>query len=377
MTERKQADGGSGATAKLAIPLAALLVIPVAPVLAYGLEVSPPWVFVAGAIAIGVLADWVRRSTEHLAARVGPAIGGLLNVSFGSLAELILAFFVLVAGNVDVVRAQITGSIIGTSLFGLGLAIIVGSFGRTRLRFNRAKAGQMASMLILVSIALLLPAVFDFTGKHLSGAAGLELNDERLSIGVSIVLLLLYLANLVYTLVTHRDVFASSEPRERTDGASWPLWLSVGSLIAATAVIALEAHLVSGALEQTAETVGVSPVFIGVIVLALVGTASDLFAAAWFAAQGRMNLVLNICVGSTIQVALVVAPVLVIGSLLLGYPMSLVFANPLDLFAIASAAFIVNAISSDGEATWFEGALLVGVYVVLAMAFFFTPGKPA
>lgn len=134
VTERKQAGGGSGAIAKLAIPLTALIVIPVAPVLAYGLEVSPPWVFVAGAVAIGVL----------------------LNVSFGSLAELILAFFVLVAGNVDVVRAQITGSIIGTSLFGLGLAIIVGSFGRTRLRFSRAKAGQMASMLTLVSIALLL-----------------------------------------------------------------------------------------------------------------------------------------------------------------------------------------------------------------------------
>ena len=367
-------DAGAKTTAvKLAVPLAALLALPVAPVLAFLFQAKAPWVFLFGAVAIGVLADWVRRSTEHLAARVGPAVGGLLNVSFGSLAELILAFFVLAAGNADVVRAQITGSLIGTSLFGLGLAVMIGSIGRSKLRFNRAKAGQMASLLFLVTIALLLPAVFDFTGRHLAGSARLAVSDERLSIGVSVVLLLLYMANLAYTLLTHRDVFASAEPREQRDqGAAWPLWLSLAVLIAATAVIALQAHLVSGALEDTARVLGVSTAFIGVIVLALVGTASDLFAASWFAAQGRMNLVLNICVGSAIQVALVVAPLLVIGSWLLGHPMSLVFSNPLDLFAIASAAFIVNAISSDGEVTWFEGLLLVGVYILLALAFFFS-----
>ncbi len=365
--------GAPSSTAKLAVPLGALVLIPVAPVLAYLFDVKAPWVFLTGAIAIGVLADWVRRSTEHLAARLGPAIGGLLNVSFGSLAELILAFFVLIAGNVEVVRAQITGSIVGTSLLGFGLAVMIGSVGRTKLRFNRANAGQMSSLMILVIIALLLPAVFDFTGRHLAGGAPLAASDERLSIGVSIVLLLIYVANLIYTLVTQRDVFASAQPREQDGDAAWPLGLSVGALVTATVGIALEAHLVSGALEDTAVTVGVSPAFIGVIVLALVGTAADLFAASWFAAQGRMNLVFNICVGSAIQVALVVAPLLVIGSWLLGHPMSLVFGSPLDLFAIASAAFIVNAISSDGEATWFEGLLLVGVYIVLALAFFFVP----
>ncbi|WP_296313754.1 calcium/proton exchanger [Pseudomonas sp.] len=364
--------------AKLVVPLGALAVLPIAPLLAFFFEVKAPWIFLAGAIAIGVLADWVRRSTEHLAARVGPAIGGLLNVSFGSLAELILAFFVLVSGNVDVVRAQITGSIIGTGLFGFGLAVMIGSVGRRRLKFNRAKAGQMASLLILVTIALLLPAVFDFTSQHLTGGIDLSIADEQLSIGVSVVLLLLYVANLIYTLRTHKDMFAPAEPREPSkEQLAWPLWLSVFVLIIATAFIALEADLVSGALEETAETIGVSPTFIGVIVLALVGTASDLFAASWFAAQGRMNLVLNICIGSAIQVALVVAPLLVIGSWMLGHPMSLVFDNPLDLFAIASAAFILNSISSDGEVTWFEGLLLVGVYVVLAMAFFFSPSAPA
>ena len=143
-------------------------------------------------------------------------------------------------------------------------------------------------------------------------------------------------------------------------------------MVAATAAIALEAELVSGALEATSGALGLSPVFLGVIVLALVGTASDLFAASWFARQGKMGLVLNICIGSAIQVALVVAPLLVLVSWLIGHPMTLVFGNPLDLFAIAGTAFIVNAIAADGETTWFEGVLLIGVYVLFGMAFFFT-----
>lgn len=357
---------------RLWLPLGLLLVVPVAPALRYLTSLGGVWTFIAAAVAIGVLADWIRRATEQVASRVGSAIGGLLNVSFGSLAEIILAFFVLAAGHADVVRAQITGSIVGTSLFGLGLAVVVGSIGRTRQLFNREKAGQLSSLLILVVIALLLPAVFDYTSRHLSNPTDPALIDEHLSIGVSVVLLLLYVANLVYTLVTHRDVFACDDTRDESDGAGWPLWISLAVLVVGTAAVAMEAHLVSGALEATSASLGLSPVFIGVIVLALVGTASDLFAAAWFARQGKMGLVLNICVGSAIQVALVVAPLLVLGSWLMGRPMTLVFGNPLGLFAIASAAFIVNAISTDGETTWFEGVLLIGVYVLLGLAFFFS-----
>ncbi len=360
---------------KLALPLGLLLVVPVAPALHYLTAVGALWIFLAAAIAIGVLADWVRRATEHLAAKVGSAVGGLLNVSFGSLAEVILAFFVLATGNVAVVRAQLTGSIIATSLFGLGLAIVVGSIGRTRLRFNRNKAARLGSMFILVLIALLLPAVFDFTARHLTQQADPRATDEHLSIAVSVVMLLLYAANLVYTLVTHRDVFASEEPRAQGDDSAasgWQTWQSLAVLVVATAAIALEAHLVSSALEATARVLGLSPVFIGVVVLAVVGTASDLFAAAWFARQGKMGLVLNICVGSAIQVALVVAPLLVLGSWLMGQPMTLVFGNPISLFAVVSAAFIVNSIASDGETTWFEGVLLIGVYVLLGLAFYFS-----
>jgi Ca2+:H+ antiporter len=231
----------------------------------------------------------------------------------------------------------------------------------------------LSTLLILVVIALLLPAVFDFTGRNATDRRVLELTDEELSMGVSAVLLFLYAANLVYTLVTHRDVFASEEPGD-AEGA-WPLWTALGVLIAATATIALEAHLVSGALEATSGTLGLSPIFLGVIVLALVGTAADLFAASWFARQGKMGLVLNICVGSAIQIALVVAPILVLVSWSMGQPMTLVFESPLDLFAIAGTAFIVNAIAADGEVTWFEGVLLIGVYALLGLAFFFVvPG---
>ena len=356
---------------RLAISVGLLLLAPFAPVLHYFVGASPIWVFLTGAAAIAILADWMRRSTEQLAERIGPAVGGLLNVSFGSLAEMILAFSVLARGQVQVVQAQITGSIIGTSLFGLGLAIVVGCIGREKLQFKRERAGQLTSLLILVLIALLLPAVFDFTGSFGSNRPNVDVPDEELSIGVSVVLILLYVANLVYTLATHRDVFASDEPRDFKE--SWPVWLSLLVLIITTAIIALEAESVSGALEATASSIGLSTVFLGVIVLALVGTASDLFAASFFARQGKMGLVLNICVGSAIQVALVVAPLLVIGSWAMGQPMTLVFDNPLDLFAIAGAALIVNAIASDGETTWFEGVLLIGVYALIGLAFFFSP----
>ena len=356
----------------LRIPLGLLLVVPVAPILQWLVGAPPLFVFVLGALAIGVLADWVRRGTEQVAEHVGPAVGGLLNVSFGSLAEVILALFVLARGEVEVVQAQITGSIIGTSLFGLGLAVVVGSLGRERQLFKRERAGQLSSMLVLVMVALLLPAVFNLVAGSKGGAARLRVTDEELSIGVSVVLILLYGANLLYTLVTHRDVFASDDARG--DGDGWPLSAALGTMVAATAAIALEAELVSGALEATAGSLGLSTAFLGVIVLALVGTASDVFAAAFFARQGKMGLVLNICVGSSIQVALVVAPLLVLASCAMGRPMTLVFGNPLDLFAIATAVFTVNAIAADGETTWFEGVLLIGVYALLGLAFFFAGG---
>ena len=342
--------------------------IPVSLALRYLLDVQPIWVFVAGAAAIGVLADWVRRATEQLAHRAGATIGGLLNVSFGNIAELVLALFVLSEAETQVVQAQITGSIIGTTLLFLGISALVGGIGRMRQTCDKASVGLLSTLLFLVVVAILLPAVFDLTERATAPGAQISLIDEHLSLSVSVVLLVLYVGNLAYTLVTHRDVFASDSP---SGEAEWSLTRALAVMTVGTVLIAIEAELVSAALEGTSKQLGLSPVFMGVVVLALVGTAADLFAAVVFAPQDKMDIVFAMCVGSAIQIALVVAPVLVLTSWMIGHPMNLVFGSPLDLFAIASTAFIVRAIAADGETTWFEGLLLVGVYVLFALAFYF------
>jgi Ca2+:H+ antiporter len=325
-------------------------------------------VFASAGAAIIPLAEWIRRATEQMAARSGSAIGGLLNVTFGNAAELILALFLLGAGESSVVKATITGSIIGNSLLGLGLAIVVGCWGREKQTFGRERAGLLASLLILSVIALLLPAIFDYTERNLRVTSQTSLLDERLSLSVAIVLILAYVANLVYTLITHRDVFGDSE---ETGQAEWSLVKSLAVLALATAAVALEADLVSGALEATAESLGLTKFFLGVIALPLVGNAAEYFAAIYFARRDQMGLVMNIAVGSSIQVALLTAPLLVLAAYALGTPMNLVFSNPLELIAIAGVAFTVNAIAQDGETTWFEGVLLIVVYALLALAFFF------
>lgn len=350
--------------------LALLLLVPVAPAAAYGFHLTTPWVFFAGIVGIAVLADWIRASTEQLALHTGPAIGGLLAVSLGSVAELVLALFVLARGETKVVHAQITGSIIGTCLLGLGLAIVVGGLTRERQQFKAARASLLSSLLILAVIALLLPAVFDYTGRSIHHTADVHLLDEALSLAAAVVLLLIYAGNLVYTLITHRDVFASGEQSAGKPRWSVPACLAV--LAVGTAAAALESELVSGALVEAASALHLTPLFLGVIVLALVGTSADIFSAVWFAHRNQMDLVMSICIGSAIQIALVVAPLLVIVSWLLGTPMTLVFTNPMDLFSIAGTALIVNSVAGDGETTWFEGILLLGVYFVLAMAYFLT-----
>lgn len=348
--------------------LSLLTLVPFSLVLKY-FAAPPFWIFVTSAGAVGILAEWIRRATEQLARHAGPAIGGLLIVSFGSVAELLLALFVLASGETAVVQAQITGSIIGTSLFGLGLAILVGGIARERQTFNPGKAGLLSTLLILAVIALLLPAIFDYTGRLEGYARDIRITDDELSRSASVVLLLLYCGNLAYTLITHRDAFADEESQGK---AAWSLGWSIAVMVGATAVIALEAEMVSGVLTRTAAAAGLSPTFLGVIVLALVGTSADLFAASWFASRDKIGLALNICIGSAIQMALVVAPLLVLISAFMDRSMNLVFHNPLYLFAIAGTAFVVNAIARDGETTWFEGLLLVGVYLLFGLSFFFT-----
>ncbi len=351
------------------VPFALLLIVPLSLALRYLTDAPAAWVFLSGLAAIGVLADWVRRATEQLAEHAGSTIGSLLNVSFGNSAELVLAFFVLARARSEVVQAQITGSIIGTTLLFLGISALVGGIGRVRQTFNKDSVGLQSTLLFLVVVAILLPAVFDVTERAVAPAANISLIDEHLSLCVSVVLLLIYAAHLVYTLVTHRDVFAGGT---QANAATWSPGQALLVMVAGTAVIAIEAELVSGALEATSELLGLSPVFMGVVVLALIGTVADLFAAVVFARQDKMDIVFGMCIGSAIQIALVVAPVLVLTSWIIGRPMNLVFGNPLDLFAIAGTAFIVRAISADGETTWFEGLILIGTYLLFALAYYFT-----
>jgi Ca2+:H+ antiporter len=349
-----------------------LLLVPASVALAHA-GAPPAWLFLSAAAAIVPLADWIRRGTEQMAARAGPAIGGLLNVTLGNAAELILALFILAAGNAAVVKATITGSIVGNGLLGLGLAILAGGLGREKQSFRRERAGLLASLLILSVVALLVPALFDYTERALRQVPYPEGLDDRLSLGVAVVLILAYAANLAYTLVTHRDVFNPMGEEAKANGVSdsWPLWQTLAVLGAATAAVALEAELVSGALEATSRALGLTPFFLGVIALPLFGNAAEYLAAVHFARRDRMDLVMTIAVGSSIQMALLTAPALVLISHMLGTPMNLVFANPLELIAVGAVAFGVNAIAQDGETNWFEGVLLLALYALMGLAFFF------
>lgn len=344
---------------------APLLSVPISLVLHYTDAVAPVWIFTAGLVAIAVLADWVRRGTEQVAQHVGGAIGSLLNVSFGNAAELVLALFVLAQAQTQIVQAQITGSIIGTTLLFLGISALLGGLKHPRQTFSQERVGLQSTMLMLVAIAILLPAIFDITERDHAGRAVL---DEDLSLSVSVVLLLLYGAHLIYVFVTHRSIFASGAESGR---AEWSLLTAILVMLSGTVVIAVESELVTARLAETTARLGFSPVFMGVVVLALVGTIADLFASVAFARANKIEIAVSMCVGSALQVALLVAPVLVLVSWAIGHPMSLVFGSPLDLAAIASAVFIVRAIAADGETSWYEGFLLIGVYALFALAFFF------
>jgi len=347
-----------------------LLFIPVSVVLAYFVHAPAAWVFGTGVLAIIPIAEWIRKATEHVAHRAGSTIGGLLNVTFGNMSELIIALFVLAEGNQMVVKGQITGSIIGNGLLGLGLGIVAGGIGREKQVFKRERAGLLSSLLVLSVIGLILPSVFDYTERGSYPLNPVKPLDEVLSLGVSVVLIVVYLANLVYTLVTHRNVFASAHDEEEAENA-WPLWKAITILVVGTAFIALEAEMVSSALEETAKQLHLSTFFLGITVLAVVGNASEYLSAIYFARKNRIGLVMSITVGSSIQMALLIAPLLVIASFLMHKPMTLVFSSPLELIAITAVAFAVNSIAQDGETNWFEGVLLLGVYVILAIAFYY------
>jgi len=344
-------------------------------------------VFFVAAIGIIPTAALMGRATEELAERSGPGIGGLLNVTFGNAPELIIALFALNAGLHEVVKASIIGSIIGNVLLVLGAAMIAGGVGRPGQvqKFDRTAASAQSTMLFLAGAAMLMPAIFELVeGKGLP-SVGPELVEygttvENLSLAVGVVLILCYVAGLFFSLKTHSDVFnpqaqaAEGGPEAEAEGGhdtwGWSVRTSVIALAIAGIAVGVMSEVLVGSISEASESVGLSEFFIGAIVVAIVGNAAEHWVAVLVAHKGKMDLAVNIAIGSSAQIALFVAPVLVFASFAIGPgPMPLVF-NGFELGAVLLAALIANAVTQEGESTWFEGVLLLAVYAVLALAFF-------
>lgn len=337
-------------------------------------------IFVTACLAIVPLAGWLGHATEHLAARTNETIGGLLNATFGNAAELILAAIALKRGLHDVVKASLTGSIIGNILLVLGAACLAGGFKYKILRFNATAARSQATLMTLAAIALIAPALFHYLANGGLGAANPEVarREADLSLEISIVLLLTYAASLVFSLFTHRQLFENSERGEEEAGETpWSTMKSVLVLLVATSFIAWISEVLVGSVEQAAHAFGMTSIFIGVIVVAVVGNAAEHSSAVMMALKNRMDLSLGIAMGSSLQIALFVAPVLVLVSHFVGpKPMDLVF-TPAEVAAVVLAVIITEQISGDGESHWLEGLQLLAVYVILGILFFFLPEPSA
>jgi Ca2+:H+ antiporter len=335
---------------------------------------SATLVFATSALGIVPTAALMGRATEELAARSGPGIGGLLNVTFGNAPELIIALFALGQGLHEVVKASIIGSIIGNILLVLGAAMLAGGLRRDKQVFSRTSAGVQTSMLLLAAAALLMPAIFELVeGKGLP-MPGAELVDygstvEQLSIAVAVVLIATYVLGLFFSLKTHRDLFNPEYEDEDTWG--WSVRTSVIALAIAGVLVGVMSEVLVGSISETSESAGLSEFFIGVIVVAIVGNAAEHWVAVLVAMKNKMDLAVNIAIGSSAQVALFVAPVLVLASLFIGPgPLALVF-NGFELGALLLAVLIANYVTQDGESNWFEGVQLLAVYAVLGLAFYY------
>jgi Ca2+:H+ antiporter len=326
-------------------------------------------IFVCACVAIIPLAGWLGKGTEHLAERTSETLGGLLNATFGNAAELIIALVALNKGLYDVVKASLTGSIIGNILLVLGAAIFAGGLRHKVQTFNPAGARTQATMLVLAAISMIMPAAF----HHLAGPAGVPSEDD-LSLEISVVLMAIYATSLLFTLHTHRQLFVShTEQVTEPHTTPWPLWRAFATLAVSTALIAWISEMLVGSVEEAAHAFGMSSIFVGVIVVAVVGNAAEHSTAILVAVKNRMDMSIGIAVGSSVQIALFVSPLLVFASYFIGpRPMDLVF-TPAEVLAVIVSVLIVTEISGDGESNWMEGLQLLAVYLILAFVFYLLP----
>jgi len=351
----------------LFIPIAVVLKIADAPDTA---------IFFTAAIGVIPTAALMGRATEELATQSGPGIGGLLNVTFGNAPELIIALFALGKGLQEVVKASIVGSIVSNALLVLGASMLVGGWRREKQTFNRTAANSQASMLLLALVAVVMPAIFELVRGHgLPQVGTTHVNFghkvEVVSALAAVLLLFSYAAGLFFSLRTHRDLFNPHQPDHDDLARAWPVRQSVAALAIAGAGVALMSELLVGSIEHAAKSIGLSQFFIGAVVVAIVGNAAEHWVAVTVAWKNKMDLAVNIAVGSAAQVALFVTPVLVLISFVLGpHPMALVF-NGYELVAMLFAVLIATHMTNEGESNWFSGMQLLFVYLLLAVVFGF------
>ena len=337
-------------------------------------------VFTTAALAIIPLAGWMGTATEEIAVVLGPSLGGLMNATFGNATELIIAIFALRAGLVNVVKSSITGSIISNLLLVMGFSMLLGGLKFKEQTFQPTIARLNASSMNLAVIAILLPTAVDFTSNGIE-----EHTLQKLSIAVAVVLMLVYGLTLLFSMKTHSYLYdvgvadaaeeleALSDPNETHESKheiNLPLW--IGVLLAATLAVAVESEFLVGTLEVASKQLGLSELFTGVIILPVIGNAAEHATAVTVALKNKMDLSLNVAVGSSLQIALFVGPLLVIIGALMGQPMDLDF-NNFELLSVAVAVLVANSISGDGKSNWLEGTLLLATYTVIGLSFYFHP----
>lgn len=342
--------------------IAVILGVPLS-VIGHMMHWSDVLMFIIYCLTIIALAAFMGRATESLAVVAGPRIGGLLNATFGNAVELIISIFALKEGLTAVVLASLTGSVLGNLLLVGGLSFFIGGLKFKRQEFNVYDARHNSGLLIFaVIVAFVIPEVF-----------ASEMNEAKtmsLSVGISIILIILYLAALFFKLVTHRGVYQlKSEEVEEHEEPEWSMWKAIAVLFLSTLAVAYVSESLVSTIEIVSESFGWSELFIGVIIVAIVGNAAEHASAIIMAVKNRMGVAVEIAVGSTLQVAMFVAPILVLVSLMFENQMSLVFTWP-ELIAMVTAVFLTIAISNDGDTNWFEGATLLGAYIIMGIGFY-------
>lgn len=349
-----------------------LLFVPTSLFVRYGQdEPNEVFVFICAGLAIIPLAGIMGKATDALAAHFGQGIGGLLNASFGNAAELIIALMALRRGLVHVVKASITGSIIGNLLLVLGLSLLVGGVSRPLQKFNKTAVRSLMSSLALAAVGLLTPTIFHITADN--RPAGWDLKTERgLSVAIAAILFVTYLCSLFFSLKTHVNLFSGGDEDESSDEPKWSKTYSMAMLGGATVLVAWMSELLVGSVEAARQAFGFTEVFVGVIIVAIVGNAAEHSTAMLMAHRNKMDLALGIAIGSSQQVALFVAPILVFASYAFGRPITLEFSLP-EVVAVLAAVYVVAEISGDGESNWLEGAQLVSVYLILVVLFYCLP----